>query len=83
MPIYQYKCISCEKEFKLLHSIDEQNIECKFCNSNKLEKCLPKLTVSTPNFSATTAGDRVERFIEDSRETLKQQLSEARKELKI
>lgn len=83
MPLYQYSCSDCQQEFKILHGIDEQNIVCKYCNSQNINKCLPKLSLSVNTSKQTSAGERVEKFIEESREALKEQLVEARKDLKI
>jgi putative FmdB family regulatory protein len=83
MPFYQYKCNICKQEFKCLHGAEEKATECKHCNSPDIVKLISKIQTSVNSNKNSTAGERVEKFIEESRETLKQQLEDARKELKI
>lgn len=80
MPFYSYSCKSCNKNFKAFHSPDELEKTCIICKSENIFKTLP--TVRTVQKSDTAAGARVEKFIEDSKEVLQQQMAEARKELK-
>jgi putative FmdB family regulatory protein len=82
MPFYAYNCKSCSKTFKAFHASDEQQKSCIICKSDQLEKAIPTLRTVAADTSKTSAGARVERFIEESRETLKEQLQEARKEIK-
>lgn len=80
MPLYAYKCKTCNKNFKVFHSSDETEKVCIVCSSQEIQKLLPTLrTVATSN-DASSAQSRVEKFIEESRETLKQQLQESRKD---
>lgn len=83
MPIYQYRCVQCEIVFKELHSSEEDGGICEKCG-NQATKDVTKPTVSIINKpSQTSAGQRVEKFIEESRQTLQEQLVDARKELKL
>ena len=39
MPIYEYKCSKCKKEFeKLVFAGDDNDISCPECNSSKVAK---------------------------------------------
>lgn len=82
MPFYAYNCTTCKKTFKAFHSPDEKQEHCIICKSKTLEKVVPSVRTVAPDTSKTTAGARVERFIEESRETLREQMQEARKEYK-
>lgn len=80
MPFYSYNCKDCNKNFKVFHSPDELEKKCIICKSENVCKTIP--TVRAVQKSDTAAGLRVEKFIEDSKEVLQQQMAEARKELK-
>ena len=82
MPFYAYNCNNCKKTFKVFHSPDETQEKCIICPSTDIKKTIPVVRTVSENASKTSAGTRVERFIEESRETLREQLQEARKELK-
>lgn len=82
MPFYAYNCLTCKKTFKAFHSSEEKQEHCIICKSNTLEKVIPTLRTVVANTSKTSAGARVERFIEESREVLGEQMAEARKEYK-
>ena len=80
MPLYAYKCNACNKNFKAFHSPDELEKACIICSSPQIEKLLPTLRTIVSPTDASSAQSRVEKFIEESRETLKQQLQDARKD---
>ncbi len=58
MPIYEYKCKACDKEFERLGSMKDQDsdIECPFCGSVGAEKlmsrCRSKVEMSMSDFQA-------------------------------
>jgi putative FmdB family regulatory protein len=82
MPFYKYNCSSCNKEFKSMHGSDEIIDTCQLCGSSNITKALGNIrSINLPNV-ASTAGTRVEQFIEESRASLQEQLQEARKEYK-
>jgi putative FmdB family regulatory protein len=45
MPIYEYKCQSCKKEFEIIRPMSDKDkkIECEKCGSKKVKR---KLTVA-------------------------------------
>lgn len=81
MPFYAYDCSVCKKTFKVFHSADELQQICIICKSTNIIKKIPTLTVTSPS-KKDSAGSRVEKFIEESREVLKEQIKETRKEYK-
>ena len=82
MPFYQYYCAACKQDFKTYHGSEERCSACPRCESPEVTKALPHLTLRQPAQDRSTAGSRVEKFIEESRESLQQQLEETRKEFK-
>jgi len=38
VPIYEYKCIDCEKQFETLVLNPEDTVMCETCNGSNLEK---------------------------------------------
>jgi putative FmdB family regulatory protein len=79
MPIYEYKCELCESRWKEMHSSDDKGGKCQSCNAYA-PRVLPFSTTVTVTAQTTSAGQRVEKFIEESRQVLKEQLSDSRKE---
>jgi len=54
MPIYRYKCKSCNEEFTALTSIDKENeVRCERCGSSEVEKLLPR------SFVGRTSGGKI------------------------
>ena len=82
MPFYQYFCSACKDSFKAYHGSEEKCDSCPRCQSQEVTKALPQLTLKAKVEDTSTAGRRVEKFIEESRENLQQQLEETRKEFK-
>jgi putative FmdB family regulatory protein len=80
MPFYSYNCGDCKKTFKAFHSPDELESKCVVCKSQNITKQLS--LVRTVQKHDSSAGNRVEKFIEESREVLQQQMADAKKELK-
>ena len=81
MPLYDYKCSQCDYEMKLFHGINEKPGKCSKCLNDSLKKQFLRSGNVTYINSNDTAGSRVEKFIEESREVLKEQMAEARKEI--
>jgi putative FmdB family regulatory protein len=82
MPFYQYYCAACKESFKTYHGSEERCGACPRCESQDVTKALPQLTLKHNLQDRSTAGTRVEKFIEESRQSLAQQLEETRKEYK-
>ena len=82
MPFYSYACNSCKKTFKSFHSSEENETKCIICKSSEITKTIPTVRTVLKNNTKETAGDRIEKFIEESREVLKEQMADARKEMK-
>lgn len=80
MPFYSYSCSSCNKIFKSFHSSDECESACIICKSSSIVKLIPN--VRTVEKLDKKAGERVEKFIEESKEVLQQQMADARKDFK-
>ena len=80
MPFYEYYCPACKEPFKSIHGASEKQEACPKCESKDITKLLANVTITKPKVSESTSGKRVEKFIEQSRDMLKEQLSESRKD---
>jgi len=73
MPIYEYQCHQCKKNFSLLvlNRKELGEIRCKFCNSRKLKKLLSPFCVHQTEESRLsdfdTSKQRGDDFYKDSR----------------
>jgi len=73
MPIYEYRCNNCNKEFSqlFLNSKEVGNARCKFCNSRNLTKLLSSFSVHQTEESRLgnfdTSKPRESGFYKDSR----------------
>ncbi len=73
MPIYEYRCNRCHREFScfVVHSEDRQRLSCKFCNSRRVKRLLSSFSVHQTeesrlaNFDASKP--QGESFYKDSR----------------
>lgn len=81
MPFYAYECGTCKKTFKAFHSPDEAEEKCIICKATNITKKIPTVTVASAT-KKDSAGSRVEKFIEESREVLQEQMKESRKDYK-
>ena len=72
MPAYTYKCKECEYQFDTFHSITENLNNCDKCGKLETLERLPQLltSYSSQRKERSMAGERVEKFIEDSRRLL-------------
>lgn len=70
MPFYQYFCSDCKDNFKTYHGADEKCESCPRCNGKEVVKGIPQITLQSTNNKEISAGNRVEKFIEESREIL-------------
>jgi len=73
MPIYEYRCNKCNREFSQLFLTRKEigNVKCKFCNSTNLSKLLSSFRVHQTEESRLadldTSKPRGEDFYRDSR----------------
>lgn len=73
MPIYEYHCNRCQKEFShlLLNLNEEKNIKCKYCGSKTLRKLISSFSVHQTEASRLanfdTSKPRGDDFYRDSR----------------
>jgi putative FmdB family regulatory protein len=73
MPIYEYRCNKCKKEFSQLFLNTEEilTVKCRFCNSSNLTKLLSSFCVHQTEESRLADFDpskpRGEDFYKDSR----------------
>lgn len=59
MPIYEYKCENCEKEFELFHTTAEvEVVECPVCRSQDAKKLFSTFS-SSSNETANVANDNM------------------------
>lgn len=80
MPTYSYACKNCKYEFEAFHGMNDKQI-CTNCNSESLLRLFKQKTINLPTTSSTIR-ERVEKHIEEARQSLKEQLQEARKDYK-
>jgi len=73
MPIYEYRCNQCDREFSelFLNLKEPKKIRCKFCNSRDLTKILSSFSVHQTEESRLanfdTSKKRGDDFYKDSR----------------
>lgn len=81
MPMYEYRCKFCEKQFKTMHSITEQLHDCEQCNGKDTLEKIPSLltSYSKQKTERDFAGERVEKAIEDNRKLLLDHQNELKK----
>lgn len=79
MPIYQYRCETCDKNWKEMHGADDKGGLCEACGLY-CKRSLPSGQTVLTQAGITDAGRRVEKFIEEGREAFKEQLAESRKD---
>jgi putative FmdB family regulatory protein len=82
MPFYEYFCKPCRETYKTFHGIEEKCTTCPKCESNEVSKVIPKLSWKYESKKEASAGQRVEKFIEESREILEQDKKESRQDYK-
>jgi putative FmdB family regulatory protein len=84
MPLYTYKCESCEHKFDTVHSITEELHNCENCNKENSLKRIPQLltSYSKQKSERDLAGERVRKAIEDNRKLLLDQKEHINREYK-
>lgn len=82
MPRYSYNCSECNETFQVFHGMSETLLECEICGSlNCLKKVYGNITVKTKTRKSTESAERVNEFINDSREILEIHKAGSREEL--
>jgi putative FmdB family regulatory protein len=56
MPIYEYKCKSCENEFAKLVFNQDTKIECPKCESEDVEKMISAISSNSGSDSGVSGG---------------------------
>ena len=53
MPVFEYKCTSCDKKFEVLHSsnINQDQVTCTDCESKKITKLFSSFSPSVHSHS--------------------------------
>jgi len=74
MPLYDYGCNDCTKQFELRHSYTDTDIACLYCASINIKKILKFSNIITKGSSSDKgeeASTRVEQEIENKKIELK------------
>lgn len=79
MPLYAYKCNACEYSCKLFHLADEEAGKCPKCNADQFNKQYNSSGAVKINTN-DTAQKRIERYIEETKVSIAEQIAEARKD---
>ena len=84
MPVYLYRCRSCEETFEVKHSMSEEHTECVKCGSEKIFR-VPSLSdvksQSHLNYAhKRRPGKIVDQYIVDTKEQIKKEKDKLRKE---
>lgn len=80
MPFYEYYCKPCKGSYKTFHGAEEAGGPCPRCQSIEVSKVIPTLNWREDTKKETSAGQRVEKFIEESREVLEADKQSSRKD---
>ena len=80
MPIYKYKCESCEEVFSFIHLSSDTRTDCEKCETkNSLVKLLARpliLKNTETNKDNPNVGEITKKFIEENRDILNKQKEE-------
>ncbi len=78
MPIYEYFCSSCKEQFKAFDPMDLVREDCLLCESTGSVSKVLFMSQKRHSRPAKT-GDLVKEYIKDSKEDLKAQVEELKK----
>ena len=72
MPRYTYKCIVCNEQIVVQHSVNDKQTDCDLCNSTaSLHRVMSKINLyKKPTPAETDVGSVVKEHIEDTREEI-------------
>ena len=83
MPVYLYRCRSCEETFEVRHSMSEEQEKCTLCGSESIFR-VPSLTdVKIPrhlDYAHKSPGKIVDQYIIDTKKQIKKEKDKLRKE---
>ena len=80
MPIYNYQCSDCNKQFKIMHSMSEECNECGYCLSSNVTRVVVNISNDIDQSKyKSKAGDLVKSHIEEAREDIKKQKKEMKR----
>ena len=77
MPKYNYRCLGCDREFELRHSMLEHAEKCILCGEGEIKK-IPSLSFSISTSNKT--GNIVKEFIEDTKRDIEVEKQKLKKE---
>ena len=81
MPIYDYRCEDCNKEFEMMHSMTEECTECAYCLSPNVARVVSNIGSKVDkNKFKKKVGDLVKSHIEEARSEVKKEKSRLKKE---
>ena len=75
MPKYTYECLSCDAVFEYRHGMEDRLKKCMKCESESLEKRVSdfSLGATKEGSSEKPVGSEVKKFIEQTREEIKEE----------
>lgn len=79
VPRYSYKCLECEKAFNVSHSMKEEYTYCDICEKDSLVKVFSPIR-KRKQAKDKKVGDVVKKYIEDTKEDLKEEKEKLKKE---
>jgi len=56
MPIFEYKCLSCQEEFEAILFSNNDKISCPQCEGNKLERLMSAFAFKSSGSFAPSSG---------------------------
>jgi len=83
MPIYDYQCEDCKKQFKIMHSMSEECTECGYCLSSNVTRVVADVVnhIDESKYKSK-AGDLVKSHIEEARKEIREQKQEMKRGVK-
>ena len=79
MPRYIYFCENCQLDFTVFHGINDVQVACIECESDKIKKMLTKPIRLNNNKNKQSTGNLTKKYIEDNREILEDLKQETKK----
>ena len=79
MPLYQYECESCKSKHEVFHSLSAEPPPCPGCGEHALKRVFDSAPGKPRRIAvASTPKQRVEDFIANAKEDLKEQANKYR-----